>query len=548
MRQSGKHVRGPKVLAVTGGKGGVGKTSVSVNIAIALARGGYRVCLFDADTSLANVNIMMGIQPEYTLEHLFTGEKSIQDIVTTGPEGVQVVPGASGYTQCVDLNSEQQQRLVNSLRALEPHYDYMIVDTAAGIGASVLHFVAASQIAMVVVTPEPTSLTDAFSLLKVLKRRGYKRRVQVVVNMSPSASRAEQVYRRFRGAVQKYLRLDTEYLGSIWRDESMHTAVALQSPVALFPRNDPSARAFYRLAEQVENAFSENGVPTLPMSAYWSKVAKLSPQKPVHEKIPSKPFSVINGGASINDGELASASDSSKDLVSGSNVVSLNSGGDHSITQIQKQLKRHQDSQKMAFKLRNAKKSVDEDSARSNSAEADESIEVLTETSEQRWLSLRQSLNEFVADKNTTPEQVTTLLSSCILGYGERLGNASLDLVLNLLALVESDDINEEQALALNMEFSRLGLAQDAVDSQSVEDTSPSLADKKEESSTQSEDDGEVIMVDPEASKAQYDVLSFGNQRDLAERIRNTSRSASLEQLLRSIKHASLTGDSGDEL
>ncbi|WP_156508757.1 AAA family ATPase, partial [Oleiphilus sp. HI0132] len=142
-----------------------------------------------------------GLYPAYTLEHLFTGEKSIQDIVLEGPEGIQVIPGASGFAQCVELDVGQQQRLVTSIRAIEPHYDYMMVDTAAGISPTVLHFIAASQVAVVVVTPEPTSLTDAFSLLKVLKRRGYRRKVQIVVNMVSNAAQAKKVFQRFSQAV-----------------------------------------------------------------------------------------------------------------------------------------------------------------------------------------------------------------------------------------------------------------------------------------------------------------------------------------------------------
>ncbi len=273
----------PHVIAITGGKGGVGKTSVSVNLAIALARLRHKVCLFDADTGLANINVMLGLYPSCTLEHLLTGERSLQDVVLQGPEGIHIVPGASGFSDCIDMDVGQQQRLLSAIRSLEPHYDYLLVDTAAGVSATVLHFIAACQVAVVVLTPEPTSLTDAFSLLKVLKRRGYKRKVQILLNMVESAAQADKVFQRFRTAVDKYLDLPLEYLGAIWRDESMRAAVSLQRPVALFPRDDPSARSFFRLAERLEDLFM-GPVPRLAFSAYWQRLIERRSQGVVTRK------------------------------------------------------------------------------------------------------------------------------------------------------------------------------------------------------------------------------------------------------------------------
>lgn len=281
-KKSSRESSAPNVVAITGGKGGVGKTCVAINLAIALARMRHKVCLFDADTGLANINIMLGLYPAYTLEHLLTGEKSIQDIVLQGPEGIQVVPGASGFTDCLDLDAGQQQRMLSSIRSLEPHCDYMLIDTAAGVSPTVLHFIAAAQVAVIVITPEPTSMTDAFSLLKVLRRRGYRRKVQILVNMVSGAAQADKVYRRFSAAVDKYLELETEYLGAVWRDESMRAAVALQRPVALFPKEDPSARSFFRLAERLEDLFAGAGVPRLAFSAYWQRLMERQNQQNRH--------------------------------------------------------------------------------------------------------------------------------------------------------------------------------------------------------------------------------------------------------------------------
>lgn len=296
-KKSSRESAAPNVVAITGGKGGVGKTCVAVNLAIALSRMRHKVCLFDADTGLANINIMLGLYPAYTLEHLLTGEKSIQDIVLQGPEGLQVVPGASGFTDCLDLDASQQQRMLSSIRSLEPHCDYMLIDTAAGVSPTVLHFIAAAQVAVVVITPEPTSMTDAFSLLKVLKRRGYRRRVQILVNMVASSTQADKVFHRFSAAVDKYLELETEYLGAVWRDESMRAAVSLQRPVALFPKEDPSARTFFRLAERLEDLFSSAGVPRLAFSAYWQRLMERKSQQPRSPVVAAKSESVSQGSS-----------------------------------------------------------------------------------------------------------------------------------------------------------------------------------------------------------------------------------------------------------
>jgi len=265
-------IRKPHIMTITSGKGGVGKTSLSVNLAIILARRGARVCLLDADTGLANINILLNIVPRFTLEHLFTGEKRIQDIVIKGPGGVDIIPGASGFTRCVELDSEQQFRLVSGLQELEPHYDYILIDTGAGISPTVLHFVAAAQVAAVVVTPEPTSLTDAFSLLKVLYKKGYKRKIQVMVNMCKGSAEAEKVFRRLNAAMNKYLNVSARFMGAVLMDESIRSSVTLQRPVALLPEVDPSCRSFCRLADNVAHLFRQPEIPTLPFSHYWKRV------------------------------------------------------------------------------------------------------------------------------------------------------------------------------------------------------------------------------------------------------------------------------------
>lgn len=268
-----------RIIAVTSGKGGVGKTSISVNLAVALARQGARVCVLDADTGLANINILLGLLPRYTLEHVFSGEKLLAEILLKGPDGVDIIPGASGLVSMANPELGKQQALIDSLGQLEQQYDYLLIDTAAGISTSVLHFVASAQTALVVITPEPTSLTDAFSLLKVLQQKGYRRTVQVVVNMASDSRQAWRIYERFNAAVSKYLGLTTQWLACIPRDDAMRRAVMAQKPVLLSAPGQPATMGFVTLAELLAQHFQENTVPNAVFSRYWQRLFERTAQR-----------------------------------------------------------------------------------------------------------------------------------------------------------------------------------------------------------------------------------------------------------------------------
>jgi flagellar biosynthesis protein FlhG len=453
----------PRVIAFTSGKGGVGKTSLSVNLAIALARSGSKVCLFDADMGMANVNIMLGIAPKYTLEHLFTNERTIQDIVLTGPAGLDLVPGASGFSKCVDLDDVQQRRLVAALEYLEPRYDYLIIDTSAGISSTVLHFVAAAQMAAVVITPEPTSLTDAFSLLKVLGRHGYKRSPQVIVNMVQNTSKAERIYGRFEAAVKKYIGLNTEFLGAVWMDESIRSSISLQRPVALFAESDPSCKSFYRLADRLDTVFNRGNVPKLSFTTYWKKVVERSNKRrmntaiDVQAKESAVETSEQNKGGSVKD-ELVKT-----ELVN---------------------------------------------------------VEPLDSSAEDRWIDLKVNLNQFLQREDTTPEQVTTLLSSCISTYGDRLGGAANDLLHCLLQIIDPCELSDEHRELMVQNLERLTLVPKASTVVSPAHTT--------------------------VQKHRYDEKEFGSQAGLAEKIKQSSGQVSLDSLLETVKYASLVGTCSD--
>lgn len=265
-----------RVIAITSGKGGVGKTNAATNLALSLSALGKKVCVFDADASLANINILLGIHPEYTLEHLLNGEKKLKQIIVDGPRGIKVVPAASGIAECANLSAEQRQVLISALDELQSRFDYLIIDTAAGISDQVLDFVQSAQYAIVVITPEPTSLTDAFSLLKVLKRKGYQRPIYALVNMAMDFENSQSVFRRFESAVKKYISTEVRYLGYVKVDETIISSVSLQCPAVLLKPESAASQCFHALAEGIERQLADANV--LSFSDYWKNLAEQTSQ------------------------------------------------------------------------------------------------------------------------------------------------------------------------------------------------------------------------------------------------------------------------------
>ena len=282
---------GPKIIAVTSGKGGVGKTSITVNTGIALSQKGYKVCLFDADSNLANINILLGVAPEFTLQHVLSGEKDIREILLQ-KSGLYIVPGASGIADFVGLQLHAQQRLIQALETLENDFDYLLVDTSSGIDSTVLSFVESANQSIVVITPEPTSLTDGFSLLRVLKKRGHDKKVNIVVNLVSTEPRAQKIYTRFADAVEKYLGYRPEYLGSVLKDDLLSSAVCLQTPIIQHKPTAPSSNGFYRLADAIDKR--ADFVSDQTLSSQWKR------HRPDNE---APDFSEKNNDALINDSQ-----------------------------------------------------------------------------------------------------------------------------------------------------------------------------------------------------------------------------------------------------
>ena len=241
-----------QVIAVTGGKGGVGKTTVSVNLASALAALGRQVVLLDGDLGLANADVFLGLSPRYTLAHVVSGERTLDEILVEAAQGFHVVPAASGAAELASMDALGHLSLVQAFSGLAKRLDVLIVDTAAGINQSVLQFSQASQHVLVVICDEPASLTDAYALVKVLSRKHGMRRFRVLANMARSPGAGLELFWRFERVTERFLDVVLEFAGEIPQDEYMRRAIREQRPVFDAYPSSPSALAFKKLAQSAD--------------------------------------------------------------------------------------------------------------------------------------------------------------------------------------------------------------------------------------------------------------------------------------------------------
>lgn len=242
-----------RVITVTSGKGGVGKSSISVNLGIALSQAGKRVVILDADFGLANVEVMLGIRPRFNLADLIFRGKSLSDIITRGPENIGFISGGSGIQEMNNLTRDQIVYLVQKLSELDQLADVIIIDTGAGITDAVLEFIAASSEVLLVTTPEPTSITDAYALMKTLKRKADFSHedavIRMISNRVSSEEEGRELFDKLSAVVHKFLHIKMDYLGTLLQEDMVSKAVIHQKPALLLYPNSHFSKKIYEFAD-----------------------------------------------------------------------------------------------------------------------------------------------------------------------------------------------------------------------------------------------------------------------------------------------------------
>lgn len=242
-----------RVIAVTGGKGGVGKTNISVNLGVALAELGRRVMLLDADLGLANIDVILGLHAKRNLSHVISGECSIEEILVTGPKGMRIVPGASGLQRMAELSPAEHAGLIHAFSEVSSGVDVLLIDTAAGISDLVVSFSRAAQEQIVVVCDEPASITDAYAIIKLLNREHGVSQFHILSNMVKSVQEGRDLFNKMCRVTDQYLDVMLSYMGSVPYDEQLRKAVKGQRPVVeAYPRSRV-AQAFKNLAKKTDN-------------------------------------------------------------------------------------------------------------------------------------------------------------------------------------------------------------------------------------------------------------------------------------------------------
>jgi len=250
-----RHVANPnpvRVITVTSGKGGVGKTNVSVNMSVALAASGQNVLLMDADLGLANVDVLLGLQPAYNLSHVVNGERSLEEVVLTGPQGLKVIPASSGLKNMAELSHVEHAGLIRAFSELSINPDVLMIDTAAGVSDSVVTFSRASHEVIVVVCDEPASITDAYATIKLLSRDHGLYRFRILANMVHSSQEGVELYKKLVKVTNRFLDATLDYMGAVPYDDYLRKAIQKQrSVVDAYPRSKASI-AFKKLAQKTD--------------------------------------------------------------------------------------------------------------------------------------------------------------------------------------------------------------------------------------------------------------------------------------------------------
>lgn len=241
-----------QVIAVTSGKGGVGKSNITVNLATTLARAGQKVLVMDADLGLANIDVLLGLNPDFNLSHVVTGECSLEDTMVEGPAGIKIIPASSGTRSMSDLTPAENAGIIQSFSELTTPFDTLLIDTAAGLSESVVSYVRAAREVIVVVCDEPASITDAYALIKVMNREFDVQRFHILANMAHSIHQGRELYMKLSRVADKYLDVTLDFMGTVPYDDYLRKAVQRQKCVTeIYPRS-PASMAFRKIAQKAQ--------------------------------------------------------------------------------------------------------------------------------------------------------------------------------------------------------------------------------------------------------------------------------------------------------
>lgn len=260
-----------RVISVTSGKGGVGKTAVTSNLAVALARMGKKVLIIDADLGLANIDVVFGLTPQYNLNHFFGAEKTLTEVMVDGPEGIKILPAGSGVQSITHLSSEQKMRFLEELDGLGDEFDFVLIDTEAGISENVTYFNVAAQDILVVTTPEPTAITDAYVLMKLLSLQYHEKQFNLVVNSVKDSDEALDVYKKLTIVSDRYLDISIDYLGCIPWDKKMRESVRRQTSILQLYPNIKVSASFETLACNITKT-PQATQPKGTIQFFWRKL------------------------------------------------------------------------------------------------------------------------------------------------------------------------------------------------------------------------------------------------------------------------------------
>jgi len=266
LKESTKRTRS---LAISGGKGGVGKTNLAVNLALELGKLGNQVTLLDADFGLANADLLCGVSPKHHLGHVIAGVKELDDILIMLSSSVRLLPSGSGIEELANFSIASHSKILSDLQAMEKFTDFMLIDTAAGLAENVTGVLVSSNEIIIVTTPEPTAIVDAYATIKAVQRYSPEKQISVVVNNVVGVGDAEKVFRQLNHAVNRFLDRNVDFLGMIPNDSQLVEAVRQQTPITQFAPETPASRAVRLIAKQLHMQKSNNPPPLDEAQSFW---------------------------------------------------------------------------------------------------------------------------------------------------------------------------------------------------------------------------------------------------------------------------------------